>query len=329
VQDPHILLGRTLRPLLTQHVIGQAEAATGEQVSLVAIVGKGPRLAHQPVDDMPIVDAMLAPTTQPRQILHPPLGVPHLDTLGVQPGLHLLADQAARHRVDVALHADGAATLDKHTQAFARLQTPCRQRPQHCQLLGQAGLAVAVGLGKLLPQEGRVRRTVGEVAAAPQQQRLVQGPLELVVALLDVAVFVALAGLYRLASQAVVPQQRLVALLERPRPLDARLDGCRQPIRAVQLGHAAQFPQGVLQALAEALQALGETDRARLPIGVGEHEVVDQVGERASVQRHAQVGAMGEVAGGQSAGIMHLGEEHLLGRSAEGTPAAHAPLQGA
>ena len=68
-------------------------------------------------------------------------------------------------------------------------------------------------------------------------------------ALLHVAVLVALARLDGLALQAVVPQQRLVTLLERLRPFDARLHRRRQPIGAVQLRHAAQFPQGVLQAL--------------------------------------------------------------------------------
>ena len=79
---------------------------------------------------------------------------------------------------------------------------------------------------------------------------------------------------------------------------------------------------------AEALAALGEADRAGLPVRVGQHEVVDQVVERAAVDGHAQVGAVGEVAGAQPAGVMHLGEEDLLGRPVQGPPLLDAPLQG-
>jgi hypothetical protein len=329
VQDPQVFLGRPGRPLLPQGVVGHAEAAGGEQVRLVAVVGKRPRLADQPVDHVPVVDAMLAPTPQPRHLLDRLLGVPHLDPLGVQAGFHPLADQTTGHRVDVALHADRAARLHPHPQPLARLQAGRRQGPQQGQLLGQAGLTAAVGLLEQLPQESRVVLAAGEVPAAPQHQGLIQRPLELVVALLDVAVLVALAGLNGLALQAVVAQQGLVASLEGLGPCRPRLDGRRQPVGAVHRRHPAQLPEGVLQALAEALQALRKTDRSRLPIGVGEHEVVDQVGERAAVDRHAQVRAVGEITGSQPAGVMHLGEEDLLGRALQGPPSLDPPLQGA
>jgi hypothetical protein len=57
--------------------------------------------------------------------------------------------------------------------------------------------------------------------------------------------------------------------------------------------------------------------------------VVDQVDKRTAVDRHAQVGAVGEVAGTQPAGVMHLGEEHLPGRTLQSPPALDPPLQGA
>jgi hypothetical protein len=52
------------------------------------------------------------------------------------------------------------------------------------------------------------------------------------------------------------------------------------------------------------------------------------VGERTSVDRHAQVGAVGEIAGRQPAGMMHLGKEDLLGRPVLGPPPLEPPLQG-
>jgi hypothetical protein len=132
----------------------------------------------------------------------------------------------------------------------------------------------------------------------------------------------------RLAREAVVPQQRLVALRERRRTLRPRWDRRRQPVGAVQRRRAAQLPQGVLQALGQALVALLEADRPRLPVRVGQHEVVDQVVERRPGDGHAQVAAVREVAGAQPAGVVDLGEEHLLGRPLQGAPLLDAPLQG-
>jgi hypothetical protein len=327
VEDPHVLLGRPLRSLLAEGVVGHAEAAAGEQVGLVAVVGERPRLAHQPVDDVPVVDPVLAPPPQPGQRFRLPLGVPDLDPLGVQPGLHPLADEPTRHRVGVALHADGAARLHPHPQPLARLQPLGGERPQHGQLLGQPGLPPGVALAEQLPQEEPVGIAAGEVPTAPQQQGLLQGPLELVVTLLTVAVLMGLAGVDRLPLQPVMRQQRLVAPLEHLR-VGPRLHRRRQPVGTVDLGHATQFPQGVLQALAEALQALRKTDGPRLPIRVGEHEVIEQVREGVARQGDPQLGAVGEIAGRQPAGVMHLGEEDLLGRPPLGPPPLDPPLQG-
>jgi hypothetical protein len=146
VQEPHILLGRPLGPLLQQGIVGHAEAAAGKQIRLVAVVGEGPRLADQPVDDVPVVDAMLAPSTQSGQFLHPLLGIPDLNPLGVQACLDPLADQPAGHRVDIALHPDSAARVHPHLQPLARLQTPGRQRPQQCHLFGQTVPAAGIAL---------------------------------------------------------------------------------------------------------------------------------------------------------------------------------------
>ena len=146
-------------------------------------------------------------------------------------------------------------------------------------------------------------------------------------ALFRVAVLVALAGLDGLALQAVVTQQRLITLLERRRPFDSRLHRRCQPIRAMQLRHASQFPQRVLQPFAETLQAFREAQCDRLPIGVREHEMIEHMHKRTAADRHAQVRAVGEVAGSQPTRMMYLGEEDLFGRPALGPPTLDLPLQ--
>lgn len=328
VQDSQVFPGRPARLLLLELVVGHAEAAGREHLGAAAVVSEGARLADQPVDDVPVVDVVLAPPPQSGHLLRAPLGVEDLDPLGVQPGLDPLADEPAGHRIDVARHANRAARLDADAQPLARLQTPRRQRSQQGPLLGQPVLPPGVELTEEPLEEGGVAVAVGEVAAAAQHQRLVQGPLELAMALLDVAVLVATAGLDRLRLEPVVAQQRLVAPLEPRLTLRPGLDSCGQPVGAVQRRHAAQLPQGVLQALAEALVALREAKRAGLPVGVGQDEVVDQVLKGHAGQGDAEVGAVGEVAGGQPAGVVDLGEEDLLGRPVLGPPLLDAPLQG-
>lgn len=130
VQQPQVLLGGPLGLVLLQHIVRLPEVAAGKQVGLVAVIGEGSRLAEQPVDDVSILDLVLAPATQPRELLHLPLGIPDLDPLGIQAGLHPLPDQTTGHRVDIARHMNEAARLDPHLQPFARFQPPGRQGMQ-------------------------------------------------------------------------------------------------------------------------------------------------------------------------------------------------------
>jgi hypothetical protein len=314
--------------LFDEHVIGQAEPARREQVGLVAVVRERPGLADQPVDHVPVLDFVLALAAQAWQRLHLTLAVPHLQMLGKDTHLDLLADQPAGHRVRVVRNVDGAAFVHTHPQPLARLQPTRRQRTQPGQLLGQPLLPATVELPEQPTQERLVGGTAREVAAATQQQRLLQCPLELAVALLAVAILIGLAGPDRLAGQTVVPQECPVAVREYLRAIGARRDGRGHAVGAVDLGDAAQLPQRVLQPRAEAFECLGEAEGAGLPVGVGEHEVVDQVVEGHVVDGHAQVVAEGEVAGAQPSGMMHLGEEDFACRPFECPPAFDVPLQG-
>jgi hypothetical protein len=202
-----------------------------------------------------------------------------------------------------------------------------RQRPQQRHLLGQPLPAPGVELAEDLAHEGPVGVAASEVAAAPQHQRLVEGPLELVVALLGVAVLVGLAGLDRLPLQPVVLQQPLVMPLEHL-GLGPRRHRRGEPVGAVDLRRPAHLPQRVLQPLAQALQALGKAERSRLPIRVGQHEVIHQVREGCAGDGHAEAAAVREVAGAQPARLMDLAEEDLLGRAVQGAPLLDPPLEG-
>jgi hypothetical protein len=114
VQNAQVFLVRPRRLALAEHVVNHAKLAAGKQIRTIAIVGERPGFADQPVDHVPVLDVMLATSTQARQLLAQLLGVPHLDALGVEAGFHPLVDEPARHRVDVVLHVDDAARFHAH-----------------------------------------------------------------------------------------------------------------------------------------------------------------------------------------------------------------------
>jgi hypothetical protein len=110
-----------------QPVVGHAKAAVGEQVLAITVVVEGARLAHQLVDDVPVVDRVLVAPDQPRQRVHLGSRVPDLHTFGMQPGFDFLADQTAVHRVGVAVDVDQAARVHAHRQPQATVLPLRRQ----------------------------------------------------------------------------------------------------------------------------------------------------------------------------------------------------------
>jgi hypothetical protein len=148
-----------------------------------------------------------------------------------------------------------------------------------------------------------------------------------VVALLDVAVLVTLAGVDGLRLHFVVGHQSAVTRREL---LGAGgLHRQAHAVGAMHRRHAAQGPDRVLETGAEALEALREAERDVLPVRVCQHEVVDQVRQRLALDRHAQLGHVREVGSAEPARRMVLGEEHLLVRPVRRPPVLDVTLQGA
>jgi hypothetical protein len=302
--------------------------ARREQLLPITVVGERSRLANQPVNDVPVVETMLVTATQPRQMLDQLLCVPHFEVLYEETDLDLLADQATGHRVTVAVDVDQAAAIDARHHTLASLQAAGRQGLQPCPFLGQSLAPPGIELHQQLPQERGVVLAPGEVPAATQHQRLIDGALETPVPLLDVTVLVGLAGLNLLARYSIVGQQCLITLAELLL-LGEVVDSRAQAIGAMALRHAAQLDERVLQAFAQSLEALRKADRRRLPVRVGQHEMVDQVVEALPLDGDTQVVHRGEIRGTEPAGLVDLGEEDLLGWAGSRAPATDVPLQGA
>jgi hypothetical protein len=325
-EDRQVVLDHAAGPPVLQQVVGHPEPAGGEHRIAVAVLLECPGLADQPVDDVAVLDAMLAPTPESRQGVQFPGPVPDVEGLGPDVDIDLFADQSAGQRVGVAADVDRAARIDPRLEPSGHLQPSGRQGRQDGHLFMETLLSVGVAPGHEPPEERLIVASIGEITAASEHQGLVDGLLEAVVTLLDIPVLVGLPGLDRLAFEPVVREQSLVSPGEHL-GFGIAVDRRGQAIGAVPFGDPSQFPQGVLQSLAEALEALGEADGAGLPVGVGEHEVIDQVVERLAEDGDAELGHAGEVALGEPPRLMDLGEEDLLGRPFEGTPLFDPPLQ--
>jgi hypothetical protein len=326
-EDRQVVLDHAAGPLVLQQVVSHPEPAGGKHRIAVAVLLERPGLAHQPVDDVAVLDAMLASASESRQGVELSGPVPDVECFGSDVNIYLFADQTAGQRVGVAADMDRAPGIDPGLEPASHLQPASRRRRQHGHFLTKTLLSSDITSGHELLEERLVVASTGEITAAAQHQGLVDSLLEAVMTLLDIAILVGLSRLDRLTFESIMLEQCLVSPSEHFRAGIA-VDRGGHAIGAVSPGDSSQFPQGVLQALAEALEALGEADGAGLPVGIGEHEVIDQVVEGLAEDGDAELGHASEVALGEPPRLMNLGEEHLLGRSFEDAPEFDPPLQG-
>lgn len=244
----------------------------------------------------------------------------------MQPGFDLLADQAAMHRVRVAVNVDQAALVHPHLQPQATVQPPCRERTQCRQLLRMSFPPARVTLAHYPLEKCHVFLAAVEIPAATQEQGLVHGRLEVPVGRFTVAVLVRLADVDPLALEAIVVQQPPIAGL--------KLAFCRQvvdrraqAVAAMPSRHSAQFPEGVLKAVGQGFEGLRRAQGHRLPVRIREHEVIRQMLESPTEEGDSQGVHAGEVRGRQIAGVMHLAEHDRAPQAGHGPPLPHASLE--
>jgi hypothetical protein len=274
LQDGQVLsAGRPLGVSLGQQVVRLAEAAGRIQVRAVAVAGQGSRLAHQPVDHVPVIDVVLIPAAQARRRQLQLFRVPDFDGLHPESHFHPFADQTRRHRIGVVLHPQGTALADLDLVTNHTLHTPDGQRLEPGSLFGQTPLPSGVATILDAAQPSFVLGPAGEVPAATQEQRLLHRFLEAPVGLLAIPILVSAGRVGRLGLDPVVAHERPVVLRELFR-MAVLVHGQTHAVIAMPLGRRSQGPQGVLQALAETGEALRKAHRDVFPVRVGQHEVV-------------------------------------------------------
>jgi hypothetical protein len=328
MQNLQVLLGaESFVASGAEAVVGQAEPGRREQVLPVGVVRERPRLADQRVDHVPVVDRVLVPTHQSRQRVHLPVGEPDLDAVGEEPRLDLLADQATGDGVGVAVQVNQTSRVHPTADFQARRQALIGQVPQRSPLLGEPIGASGIARSHDAAQELQVIVAGVEIPAAPQQEGLIDGSLEVPVRRLGVAVLVRLADVDPLAGPSVVGQQVAIPGLELPRRREV-VHGGTQAVTAMATWHAAQLPQGRLQPFREGLERLRDAHRDRLPVGVGEHEVVHQVIERLAGDGDRKRVPAREVRRGEVARLVDLAEDDRAVRPVQGPPLPNPPLEG-
>ena len=137
-----------------------------------------------------------------------------------------------------------------------------RQGPQRRRSSAKRACAGEVALPDELLQEPCVGGAVGEVPAAAHPQRLVDGLLEAVVGLLDVAVLVRDPGVVGRRLHPVVGQQRAVALRWpacRPSRIERRIAALRWSVRCC-CGTPPSCQRHALEPFGQRLEALREAD---------------------------------------------------------------------
>jgi hypothetical protein len=327
LQNPQVSAACDLGSVFVlQPVVGHAKAAVGEQILAITVVVKGARLAHQLVDDVPVVDRVLVASHQARQRVHLGSRVPDFHPFGIQPGFDFLAHQTAMHRVGVAMYVEQASWVHTHQQSQATVLPLGRQRLEHGEFLGVSLLSRRVARAHHLVEKAAVVVAAVEIATATQQQRLVHGGLEMSMRRLTVAVLVRLANIDPLTGQAIMVQQAAIAGLKLALGRQV-VDGRTQAVAAMPPRHASQFPQGVLQAVGQGFERLRRTHGYRFPVGVGEHEVIDHVLEALAEDGNAQSVHAGEVRGRQIARVMHLAEHDRAPFTRRGPPVLDTPLE--
>jgi hypothetical protein len=273
------------------------------------------------------VDRVLVPAHQPRQRVHLPIGEPDFDAIGEEPRLDLFPDQATVDGVRVAVQVNQTPRIHPTTDFQTRRQSLIGQVPQRSPFLGEPIDASRIARFHDASQEVQVIVAGGEIPAAPQQEGLIDGGLEVPVRRLGVAVLVRLPDVDPLAGQAVVGQQVAVSGLELPRRREV-IHRRTQAVATMATRYAAQLPQGRLQPFREGLERLRNTQRDRLPVGVGEHEVVYQVIERLAGDGDRERVHAREVRRGEVARLVDLAKDDRSIRSVQGPPLPHSPLEG-
>jgi hypothetical protein len=328
LQNLHVPFVRNaFRMSRSQIVPRHPKAAAGKHLFAVSVVGERPRLSHERIDDVPIVDRRQMLADQPRHRLNQMSVMSHRNRFGTDAQIDQLPDQPTGDRVGIRPHQNRAAGADSYApDDVVCVQTLIRQSIQMGLIFPIRFPSMVVGSSDEVFHKSDVFFTTVEAPTSPQQQFLVDAIFQMSVQRFDVAVLVGTAGIRAFGLTVVVTHQGRVALRQF---MTARMvpHGRGQGVAAMPLRYATKLPERLLNAGTECLERFRKTEAHAFDIAVRQHAVKERVIESLPANLHAQAIADREVTGGQSTRMMILAEENRLPRTVQTSPPADTPLK--
>ena len=240
-----------------------------------------------------------------------------------------MPDQAGRHGVEHLAQGEAATRRDVD-EGLLEVGSPVgRQRLEDAALDLDLLCSAGILLGDHLVDEAAIVRQVGEVPAAPKQQRIADDAFEMAMRALDGAVLMGNAAVVAARDHAVMAAQVLIAAGQVLGGIPVQVaESRRQAVAAMIRRRPAERPESVLQSFGQGDEALAaQDDMGMLPAGISQAEVEEAVIERLSGNGHSGIGHVGEVRQAHPAGLMLLPEDDVLVRTVDGPPGPDPALQ--
>jgi hypothetical protein len=214
---------------------------------------QGPGLGAQAIDQVLQIDApgpraMADASIGARQLANPVTAQIDDQPVMVQPHRDLAANQGGRYRVDHLPHLDRAGAPHPHSEQLVVGKAKSGQWCQPFEFLIVAPLARSIEGTEHLGQQFAVFSRLVEIAAAAQDQLLLQPPFHMAVRCLNDAVLVSHTAVVTAGRKPVMGTERLVARgdVEGIAAI-AVAAGSREPIGAQLPWHTTAGGQGILE----------------------------------------------------------------------------------
>ena len=327
-QQFHIRLVRHFgRVGLVQHVVRDAKLAGGKHLFAEAIVGKGPRLTHQRINHMAVINRKAFLAKETRHRLHKVILISHQNRFSLDSHVNFPTDQPAGDRVSVGAYLNRAAAVDAHAvEQICDVQPVVGKTLKDRLFLGKTILSMSVGLGDNRFDEAHVVFAGGEGAAATQQQRLIDPLLKMPIGRLNVAIFIGTPRVGSFSLAAVMLHQRGVS-----RGVGFAtgvvVDRSAERVAAVTLWHAAKFPKRFLNPRAQRLKRFRKTETDRFDVAVRQDAVKQGMVKTSAGDLDAEAVANSEIAGCQAARMVELWKHDRLAGAKERLPFRNPSLE--
>jgi len=216
IEGLHHQPGRAIAITAGQQLLPEVPPALiRKQVALIAAMQQRSGLGPQAIDQVLQIDApgpLLARVAiGAGQLADPVAAEEHHQSVVMQPHRDLAADQCGRHRVHHLAHLDRAAPAHPHREQLVVGKAEGRQGSEMLEFLLVAPLPGGIEGAEHLSEQLAVFGGFLEIAAAAEDQLLLQPPFHMAMRCLDNAVLMGHTAVVAAGGKAVVGAEGLIA----------------------------------------------------------------------------------------------------------------------